>query len=120
MMTSEPGQNRDPSGKDRRRFNRTSVTLETDIRFGGLDSTGFTADVSSLGAFVRPTEESDPLLSLLQPGDDVELRVSMPLERQLAIPARVVRKHPTGVGLKFARAEPRFDAAEILETLAPS
>ncbi len=120
MMTSEPGQDRDQSGRERRRFHRSSVTLETDIRFGGLDSTGFTADVSSLGAFVRPTDEADPLLSLLQPGDDVELRVSMPLERQLAIPARVVRKLPTGVGLKFAHAEPRFDAAEILATLAQS
>jgi len=120
MMTSEPGQDRKKSGRERRQFNRASVTLETDIRFGGLDSTGFTADVSSLGAFVRPTDESDPLLSLLQPGDDVELRVSMPQEHQLAIPARVVRKLPTGVGLKFAHAEPRFDASEILATLAPS
>jgi PilZ domain len=118
MMTSDLGHS--GAGSERRRLDRTAVTLETDIRFGGLDSTGFTADVNSLGAFVRPTDESDPLLSLLQPGDDVELRVSMPRKQQLAIPARVVRKQPTGVGLRFARAEPRFDAAEILATLPPS
>ncbi len=122
MMTSEPVRHRDQSesGRERRRLARTAVTLETDIRFGGLDSTGFTADVSALGAFVRAIDESDPLLSLLQPGDDVELHVSMPLANRLAIPARVVRKQPTGVGLKFDRAEPRFDASQILATLAPS
>lgn len=112
IMTADPGH-------ERRMFNRTSVTLETDIRFGGLDCTGFTADVSALGAFVRATDEADPLLSLLQPGDDVELRVSMPLEKRLAIPARVVRKQPTGVGLEFQEQENRLDSSQILATLAP-
>ena len=108
------------SGSERRTFPRTAVTLETDIRFGGLDCTGFTADVSAVGAFVRATDEADPLLSLLQPGDSVELHVAMPTEPRLAIPARVVRKQSTGVGLKFSDPESRFDASQILATLAPS
>ena len=120
MMTGDPGQDRDQAGSERRMFNRTAVTLEIDIRFGGLDCTGFTADVSSMGAFVRPTDEADPLLALLEPGDRVELCVNMPLDERLAIPAQVVRKQPTGVGLKFLHAEPRFDSSEILTTLAPS
>ncbi len=122
MMTNEPGREREleQSGSERRELNRTAVTLQTDIRFSGLDCTGFTADVSALGAFVRANDESDPLLSLLQPGDDVELHVSIPMAKRLAIPARVVRKQPTGVGLKFAKAEPRFDAKEILATFSPS
>jgi hypothetical protein len=101
-------------------FQRTAVTLETDIRFGGLDCTGFTADVSVEGAFVRATDEADPLLSLLEPGDCVELRVTMPLEQRLVIPARVVRKQNAGVGLEFQQQEPRFNASQILATLAPS
>jgi len=112
IMTTDPGH-------ERRMFHRTAVTLETDIRFGGLDCTGFTADVSAQGAFVRASDEADPLLSLLQPGDNVELRVTMPLEEQLAIPARVVRKQDTGVGLKFQQPDDRFDSSQILATLGP-
>lgn len=113
MMTPDPG-------SDRRMFDRTAVTLATDIRFGGLDCTGFTADVSAVGAFVRASDEADPLLALLQPGDDVELRMHSASNANLAIPARVVRKQSTGVGLQFSKHEPRFDASRILATLASS
>jgi len=115
MMISDPSRSR-----ERRDFNRTAVTLETDIRYGGLDCTGFTADVSAVGAFIRASDEADPLLSLLQPGDSVELHVAMPTAQRVAILARVVRKQSTGVGLKFHQHESRFDTAEILASLAPS
>ena len=64
MMTSNLA--RDWPDSERRMYHRTAVTLETEIRFSGLDCTGFTADVSAEGAFVRATDESAPLLSLLQ------------------------------------------------------
>ncbi len=114
MMTRDP----EPARDDRRTFNRTAVTLAADIRFGGLDCTGFTADVSAVGAFVRATDEADPLLALLQPGDDVELRMGNAVNRSLAIPARVVRKQTSGIGLQFDKQEPRFESSQILTTLS--
>jgi hypothetical protein len=113
MMTSN-------AADDRRLFDRAAVTLATDIRYGGLDCSGFTADVSAMGAFVRATDDADPLLSLLQPGDQVELRLATALAERVSVQARVVRKQSTGVGLQFHQAEPRFDAARILATLTTS
>ena len=105
------------SGTDRRRANRTAVRLETDIRFEGLDCTGFTADVSISGAFVRASDSADPLLSILNPGDWVELRVELQQAEPLAIPAKVVRKHGNGVGFEFMYLEPRLQSDQILGTL---
>lgn len=108
----------DAAGADRRRTNRTTVCLETDIRFEGLDCTGFTADVSVSGAFVRANDDADPLLALLNPGDWVELRVELQQAEPLAIPAKVVRKLGTGVGFEFMYLEPRLQSDRILGTLA--
>ena len=103
----------DGSGAERRRHERTEVALETDIRYEGLDCTGLMADVSRSGALVRATEEADPILSLLQPGDWVELSITLEQPEPVSIPARVVRKQTTGVGFEFLYAEPRLSSSQL-------
>jgi len=85
------------------------VTLPADLRYEGLDCTGFTADVSRTGAFVRAGDEADPLLAVIQPGDLVQLHLSPQGGEALIIPARVVHKQGAGVGIAFHRAEPSFE-----------
>jgi hypothetical protein len=85
------------------------VTLPADLRYEGLDCTGFTADVSRTGAFVRAGDEADPVLAILQPGDLIQLHLSPQGGEALIIPAQVVHKQGAGVGIAFRRAEPSFD-----------
>ena len=103
---------------NRRRFERTAATIVTDIRYEGLDCTGFTADVSASGAFVRAGEDADPVLSLLCPGDCVELRLPLETPHPLRIQARVVHKTSWGVGFEFFQKEPRLDSCALLATLS--
>jgi hypothetical protein len=86
------------------------VTLHTDIRYEGLDCTGFLADVSRTGAFVRAGDEADPLFGVLQLGDWLELHLAPIGSKPLVIPARVVRMLGHGIGVEFGQTEPRFDA----------
>ena len=101
------------SGSERRRHPRYAVSLAVDLRFEGLDCTGFTADVSPFGAYVRASEDSDPLLCVIQVGDQIELRLGEPTGEPIEVRARVVRKHPAGLGLEFLREEPRLDLPKL-------
>ena len=96
---------------EKRRDRRFAVRLPVDIRYEGLDCTGFTADVSVRGAFVRAGVEADPLLSVLQPGDWVTLSVALSGDEPIDIPARVVHSRDRGAGFEFMNLEPRLAMA---------
>lgn len=96
------------SGVDRRSAQRTEVTLPTEIRYEGLDCTGFVADISRTGAFLRPGDEADPLLGVLSVGDLVELHLAPVGGKALVIPARVVHRRPQGIGVEFSKAAESF------------
>jgi hypothetical protein len=98
---------------ERRRSPRWAVNLAVDLRFDGLDCTGFTADVSPFGAYVRAGEDSDPLLGVVQVGDQLELRLGEPSGEPIEVRARVVRKHPAGLGLEFLTEEPRLHLSHL-------
>ncbi len=99
------------SPQERRRAERAPVSLPAHLRYEGLDCTGFTADVSRTGAFVRPQDEADPVLAVLEPGDLIQLHLIPDVGDALVIPAQVVHKQSAGVGLRFNRTEPRLDPA---------
>lgn len=99
-------------GSERRMAKRFALTLPTEIRFDGLDCTGYLADVSRTGAFVRANEEEDPLLSVLQLGDWLELRLAPIGGKALAIPARVVHRRNQGIGVEFRQAQAQLDAEQ--------
>jgi hypothetical protein len=98
---------------DRRRMPRWAVNLRTDVRFEGLLGTGFVADVNPYGAFVRAAEDADPLMSVLQSADLVQLRFDLPDAEPVEVSARVVHLYEDGLGLEFVQRETR------LEGLAP-
>ena len=98
---------------DRRRMPRWAVNLRTDVRFEGLRGTGFVADVNPFGAFVRAAEDADPLMSVLQSSDLVQLRFDVPGAEPVEVNARVVHLYADGLGLEFVQRETR------LEHLAP-
>lgn len=99
-------------GSERRVAQRLAVTLPTEIRFDGLDCTGYLADVSRTGAFVRASEEEDPLFSVLRPGDWLELRLAPIGGKPLVIPARVVHRRELGIGVEFRRPQAPLDAEQ--------
>lgn len=101
-----------PLSSDRRRAPRVAVTLPTEIRYEGLDCTGYLADVSRTGAFVRASDEEDPLFSVLELGDWLELHLAPTGGKALSIPAKVINRRPQGIGVEFARSQSRFDAEQ--------
>lgn len=107
------------TGSERRRAPRRAVTMRTDIRYEGLDCTGFLADVSRSGAFLRAGDEADPLLDLLRVGDWLELRLASIGGKPLVIPARVVRLTEVGIGVEFGQEELRLYEAAAPPAAAP-
>jgi hypothetical protein len=95
---------------DRRRMPRWAVNLRTDLHFEGLYATGFVADVNPYGAFVRASEDADPLLSALENEDVVCLRFALPTGESLEVNARVVHIYEHGLGLEFVSREPRVES----------
>lgn len=62
-----------------------------------------THDVSSSGLFVNPlAAESEMFLQSLHIGDEVQARMETPDDHEEALPLRVARIAPDGLGLAFA------------------